>query len=145
MHLILSFLFAFSGFATELTGNWEGQARPLNDFLQHQPLAVSLAISPSGEVAGTVGKATLKRARFRARKKTEWKAMNHYEYRIDFQLEGDLLPGLHRRSGRILLNWRNQRWEGWILTEGSLFGGSERVQIQAVDLLLQRPSSPRIK
>jgi hypothetical protein len=69
--------------------------------------------------------------------------MNHYEYRIDSRLEGELAPGVNRSAARILLNWREDHWEGWIMTGGSLFGGKTRVQIQARDLTLRRPGGAR--
>jgi hypothetical protein len=119
-------------------GKWEGEARPVNDFLAGQRIVVAMEIGADGGVMGKVGGARMVEGRFRPRAKHEWKAMNHYEYRVDCRLEGEVAPGVKRRGARVLLNWREGRWEGWVVTEGTVFGGKKSVQVQAVDLVMQR-------
>lgn len=121
-----------------MTGWWEGAARPLNDFLERKPIPVRLNIASDNTVQGTVGGARMVDGKFRPRAKHEWKAMNHYEYRVDFGLTGEMVPGVSRKSARILLNWRDGRWEGWLVTDGSKLGGKAGVQVQAVDLVMKR-------
>ena len=121
-----------------MTGTWEGEARPVNDFLARKPIPVELTIGADGRVDGKIGAAKMVEAKIRPRAWYEWKAMNHFEYRLDFQLEGELVPGVRRNGARILLNWREDHWEGWIMTAGGLFGGKDSIQIQARDLVMRR-------
>jgi hypothetical protein len=99
-----------------------------------------MTIAPNGAVEGTVGGAKMREAKFRPRAAHELKAMNHYEYRVDLRLAGEIAPGVSRESARILLNWRDGHWEGWIVTSGSLFGGKGSIQVQAVDMVMKRPA-----
>jgi hypothetical protein len=50
-----------------MTGAWEGQARPVNDFLAQKPVPVILTIGADGAVEGTLGSAKMIDARFRPR------------------------------------------------------------------------------
>lgn len=125
-----------------MAGTWDGSARPVNDFLARIPILVALTIGTDGTVEGRLGTAKMVKARLRPRAWYEWKAMNHYEYRIDFRLEGEFAPGVARKGGRVLLNWRGDHSEGWVVTEGSIFGGKDRVQVQARDLVLRRRYGP---
>ncbi len=133
MNLLLTMLLMMAGIPAGMPGTWQGQARPVNDFLAGKPIPVVLNIAADGRAAGSVGTAKMVDSKFRPRAWSEWKAMNHYEYRVDFRLEGELAPGVERGGARILLNWREDRWEGWVVTEGSLFGGRTSIQVHAAE------------
>jgi len=48
---------------------------------------------------------------------------------------------VERGGARILLNWREDHREGWLVNEGSLFGGRTSIQVQAVELVMRRSST----
>jgi hypothetical protein len=124
-----------------MVGSWHGDARIIVNWTKQRTLPVRLVVHADDRVTGTVGDAQLADGvlvRYRAddTHTFRWKT----EYLVDANLIGPVsrAENIWRTSVHLLLDWRNDHFEGGLSTSGWKLGSTERKVIDAT-LLLARP------
>jgi hypothetical protein len=140
-------LLAAEGVATPtMVGHWEGTARIIVTWCQQTNLPVKLDIRADGKVAGTVGDATLARARLERNRGWLGRKLN---IKTDYIITGDLkgaivaAEGIERSGVKMPLNFTCGTFVGGIHTSGWLGGGKEGMILSASSLVLRRTNNPR--
>lgn len=133
-------LFACGVFAQDLSGSWRGECRSVVNFMTMQVVPVTLHIDAGGTVAGTVGDARIVDGRLRPRAWYEPRSFNHFEYRIDFKLEGPISQQdkIVRAGGRINFDVAPEGLHGWFVSSGWHVGSRDTMQITTRGLVLRR-------
>lgn len=137
-------LHAGEGIAATMAGPWEGNAHVIVNWCQRTNLPVALTIGADGAVTGTVGDATLTKARLKKNRGALGRRLN---VKTDFIIVGDLQGAIVAREGitrsqvMMPLNFSGGKFVGGLHTSGSKFGGKDR-GILSAGLTLNRPIKP---
>jgi hypothetical protein len=126
-----------------MVGAWSGSASITVDWTQQKALEVRVTLSADGSIAGTVGDATLVRARMRPNRTVLERAAHlGSDYIIEAGLDGPILraDGIQRASVRIPLDWNGSAFTGSVATNGTYDGGREAMKLMASNLVLRRAS-----
>ncbi len=124
-----------------LGGVWCGSARIVVNWTVEKKLGVRLAIAPSGDVTGQIGDAQLVAGRLKANRGPVGRMLNiKTDYIVVGKLQGPIIAAekITRSSVNIPLNWTGSELRGGVGTDGSAFGGKERMVFTAQGLVLRR-------
>src|SRR5687768_3357988 len=124
-----------------MAGVWCGSARIVVNWTVEKRLGVRLAIAPSGDVTGQVGDAELVGGRLKANRGTVGRMLNiKTDYIVAGQLKGPIIAAerITRSRVKMPLNWTGSEFQGGVGTDGSAFGGKERMVFTAQRLVLRR-------
>lgn len=124
-----------------MSGVWCGSARIVVNWTREKRLGVQLAIAPSGDVTGRIGDAQLLAARLKTNRGPVGKMLNiKTDYIVVGKLRGPIIAaeGITRASVKVPLNWTGSELRGGVGTDGSAFGGKERMVLTAQRLVLRR-------
>lgn len=133
-----------------MTGVWCGSAQIVVNWTVEKKLGVRLSIAPSGEVTGQIGDAQLLAGRIRANRGAVGRMLNiRTDYIVVGKLEGPIIEAekVTRSSVKMPVNWTGSEFRGGVGTDGSSFGGKERMAFTAKGLVLRRwivPASRQI-
>jgi hypothetical protein len=133
-----------------MTGVWCGSARIVVNWTVEKKLGVSLAIAPSGDVTGQIGDAQLVTGRLKTNRGAVGRMLNiKTDYIVVGKLQGPIIASekITRSSVKMPLNWTGSEFRGGVGTDGSSFGGKERMVLAAQGLVLRRwivPASRQI-
>jgi hypothetical protein len=128
-----------------MVGRWHGVAEMVTTWTRQRTLVVDIVIAGNDSVTGTVGDAALVQGRFL--KNTEavvsapaWKS----EYVIVAGLGGPVIraENIWRMGAQILLDWRDDHFEGGISTSGLRVGTVDRQTVAAAVVLRRVPDIP---
>lgn len=110
-----------------LVGHWAGFGDVVVSWTRSRTLAADLTIAANGDVAGSIGDATVKNGHFRKNRGRVASAMGwKTEYIIEGELEGSILreEGLVRATFKMPLNLDDRRrLRGSVATNGPPYGG----------------------
>ena len=124
-----------------MTGVWCGSARIVVDWTVQQNLGLTLTIDQSGNVTGQVGDAQLTSGRVKANRGPVGRMLNiKTDYIIVGRLRGPIIAaeGVARSEVKIPVNWTGSEFQGAVHTNGSSFGGKDRMVLSASRLVLRR-------
>lgn len=124
-----------------MTGVWCGSARIVVNWTVEKRLGVRLAIAPSGDVTGQVGDAELVVGRLKANRGAVGRMLNiKTDYIVVGKLQGPIIAAekITRSTVKMPLNWTGSELRGGLGTDGSAFGGKERMVFTAQNLVLRR-------
>jgi hypothetical protein len=124
-----------------MTGVWCGSARIVVDWTVQKNLGLQLTIDQSGNVTGQVGDAQLTSGRVRTNRGPVGRMLNiKTDYIIVGRLQGPIIAaeGVTRSEVKIPVNWTGSEFRGSVHTDGSSFGGKNRMVLSASRLVLRR-------
>lgn len=124
-----------------MSGVWCGSARIVVNWTVEKKLGVRLAIAPSGDVTGQIGDAQLVAGRLRTNRGPVGRMLNiKTDYIVVGKLQGPIITAerIARSSVKMPLNWTGSEFRGGVGTDGSAFGGKERMVFTAQGLVLRR-------
>lgn len=124
-----------------MTGVWCGSARIVVNWTVEKRLGVRLAIAPSGDVTGQVGDAELIGGRLKANRGAVGRMLNiKTDYIVVGKLQGPIIAAekVTRSTVKMPLNWTGSELRGALGTDGSAFGGKERMVLTAQHLVMRR-------
>lgn len=123
-----------------MSGVWCGSGIVVT-WTAEKKLGVQLAIAPSGDVTGQVGDAELVGGRLKANRGAVGRKLNiKTDYIVVGKLEGPIIAAqkITRSRVKMPLNWTGSELRGGVGTDGSAFGGKERMVFTAQRLVLRR-------
>lgn len=126
---------------TAMTGGWEGAARIIVTWCKQEKLGLKLTIWPDGTVSGTVGDATLRKARLESNRGWLGRKLNlKTDWIIRGELSGPIVAAekIVRTSVSIPLNHDGKRYTGGLHTSGAKFGGKSGMRLSAAGLVMTR-------
>ena len=124
-----------------MTGVWCGSARIVVDWTVQKNLGLRLTIDRSGNVTGQIGDAQVTSGRVRANRGPVGRMLNiRTDYIIVGKLRGAIIAdeGVQRSEVKIPVNWTGSEFQGSVHTDGSSFGGKNRMVLSASRLVLRR-------
>ena len=124
-----------------MTGVWCGSARIVVDWTVQKNLGLRLTIDALGNVTGQVGEAQLASGRVKANRGPVGKMLNiKTDYIIVGGLRGPIIAaeGVARSEVKIPVNWTGSEFRGSVHTDGTSFGGKDRMVLSASRLVLRR-------
>jgi hypothetical protein len=148
----LSMLIPLSGLSQSretlqsMSGVWCGSGRIVVNWTTQKKLGVQLAIAPSGDVTGQIGNAQLVGGRLKSNRGAVGRMLNiKTDYIVVGRLQGPIIAAekITRSSVKMPLNWTGSEFRGGVGTDGSPFGGKERMVFTAQRLVLRRWIVPR--
>ena len=128
-------------FPAELVGHWMGAACIVVAWCSERELRISVAIAPDGSVEGTVGDATLIRARLRRNRGLIGRKLNlATDYVITAELDGCIVEKENIRRGRLYMpfNLVEGVISGGVITSGAKHNGKRSMRFSAARMLLRR-------
>jgi len=117
-----------------LAGIWSGSARVGVSWCRQTLVPLSLAIAPDGSVTGRVGDATLVGGRLSSNRGPLLRKLGWFsDWQVSADLAGDLVAaeGLRREVARIPFDVVDGHLRGSVTTDGTVFGGKDRMTFSA--------------
>ncbi len=124
-----------------MIGTWCGDGQIVVNWTNKASIHVRLVIAADGSVSGDVGDAQLTNARISRNRGAIGRFLRiKTDYLVSGELHGLVIAAenLHRDMVNLPLNWNGSVFSGSLHTNGSAFGGADRMVLTAFHLHLTR-------
>jgi hypothetical protein len=125
-----------------LIGKWGGVADVVVDWTTQRTLAINIVIAADDRVSGTIGDATLVRARLRRNRGWLGRTLQtKTDFIIEADLDGPIIAAekLQRDAVQIPFNWRDGRLVGSVSSASNTIGPATQRTFAAKFTLIRMP------